>query len=61
MKITHSLVAKDTIAVGRGIYKVIEGGVSAYRADNIEINMKKSWHSNPEVQSKSEPLNSQKS
>jgi hypothetical protein len=27
MKITHSLAAKDTIAVLRGMYKVVDGGI----------------------------------
>ena len=31
MKITHSLAAKDTIAIARGIYKVIEGGIYTSR------------------------------
>jgi len=29
MKITHSLAAKDTIALARGLYKVLEGGANA--------------------------------
>ncbi len=48
MKITHSLVAKDSIAVARGIYKVIEGGISASRTNNIDVKLKKSWHDNVE-------------
>jgi hypothetical protein len=44
MKITHSLAAKDTIAVVRGLYKVAEGGVNTYRVDNVDAKLKHSWH-----------------
>lgn len=44
MKITHSLAAKDTIAVARGFYKVVQGGVASYRADNVEVKSHNSWH-----------------
>ena len=47
MKITHSLAAKDTIAVARGLYKVVQGGVATYRADNVEVKSHNSWHNNP--------------
>lgn len=47
MKITHSLAAKDAIAVARGLYKVVQGGVATYRADNVEVKSNNSWHNNP--------------
>lgn len=47
MKITHSLAAKDTIAVARGFYKVVQGGVASYRADNVEVKSHNSWHNKP--------------
>lgn len=47
MKITHSLAAKDAIAVARGLYKVVEGGVATYRADNVEVKLNDSWHNKP--------------
>jgi hypothetical protein len=46
MKITHSLASKDAIAVARGMYKVVEGGINAYREDNVNVKMTKSWHDN---------------
>jgi hypothetical protein len=46
MKITHSLASKDAIAVARGMYKVVEGGISAYREDNVNVKMANSWHDN---------------
>jgi hypothetical protein len=46
MKITHSLASKDAIAVARGMYKVVEGGINAYREDNVNVKMAKSWHDN---------------
>lgn len=52
MKITHSLAAKDAIAVARGMYKVVEGGVHTYRADNVEAKSTSSWHNKPSVVSK---------
>lgn len=52
MKVTHSLAAKDAIAVARGLYKVIEGGVATYRADNIEAKSNNSWHNKPVFVSK---------
>ena len=44
MKITHSLAAKDAIAVARGFYKVVEGGINTSRVDNVDAKMKHSWH-----------------
>ena len=44
MKITHSLPAKDTIAVARGLYKVIEGGIYTSRAERVDTKLAKSWH-----------------
>lgn len=34
MKISHSLGLKDTIAVGRGLYRVVEGGLETARINN---------------------------
>ena len=42
MKITHSLVAKDAIAIARGMYKVIESGSGL--SSDYSIKGSKSWH-----------------
>ena len=57
MKITHSLAAKDTIAVVRGMYKVVEGGINTYRVDNVDAKLKHSWHTkfDPEVKTEAKP------
>ena len=52
MKVTHSLVAKDVIAVARGMYKVVEGGIATYRADNVEVKTHNSWHNKPDFVNK---------